>query len=61
MTLQIVITRTDANTVHVLEMGLGASGMGETLREHDLRVSDPLCAKYIADLLGTLQSPEPQQ
>lgn len=58
MTLQLVITRRSPESIRVLEMGLGADGMGETLREHDLRVSDPLCARYITDLLNTLQTPE---
>lgn len=58
MTLQLVITRTPDGTVQVKEMGLGERGQGETLREHELRVSDPLNAKYIADLLNGLQAPE---
>lgn len=61
MTLQLVITRTAAGTIQVKEMGLGENGQGETLREHEMLVSDPMAAKYIEHLLQTLQSAEKTQ
>lgn len=56
MTLQLVITRTPAGTVQIKEMGLGESGQGETLREHEMHVSDPMAAKYIEHLLQILEA-----
>lgn len=56
MTRQIVITRKLDGTLHVLEMGLGATGLGETLREHNLQpeISVEMATRYLATVLQTL-------
>lgn len=56
MTRQVVITRKPDGTLHVIEMGLGKAGMGETLREHNLQpeISIEMATRYLATVLQTL-------
>lgn len=56
MTHQIVITRAQDGGLRVIEQGLGESGFGETLREHDLQpaISAEMAGRYIAQRLADL-------
>jgi hypothetical protein len=58
MTLQIVITRPAGGGFHILEMGYGQGGRGETLREHDLQpeISVEMATRYLMRILETLHS-----
>jgi hypothetical protein len=59
MTHQIVITRRTDGGFRVLEMGLGASGMGETQREHELpQISAEMTTQYVGRLLADLVAVE---
>jgi hypothetical protein len=62
MTHQIVITRRTDGGFRVLEMGLGASGMGETQREHELpQISAEMMTRYLVQLLTELKPVGAQQ
>jgi hypothetical protein len=59
MTHQIVIVRRADGGFRVLEMGLGASGMGETQREHELpQISAEMTTQYLVRLLNNLKTVE---
>lgn len=53
---QVVIVRTQDGGFRILEQGLGESGHGETLREHDLHpeISVDMAGKYLVKILNEL-------
>jgi hypothetical protein len=56
MTRQVVITRREDGGFRVIEMGLGTSGMGETLREHVLQpeINAEMATRYLVRVLEGL-------
>jgi hypothetical protein len=58
--LQIVITRTPQGGFKINEMGLGPTGLGETLRTHDLQpeISPDMATRYLANVMRELVAVE---